>query len=547
MDIKTQLSQILRGDIADDKKTKNFYSHDTSLFEIQPELVFFPKGVEDLKTLVKFVSENKKIYPHLSLTARSGGTDMSGGAINDSIIAVFEKYFKRIGKIKDGQINVEPGVYYRDFEKVLDKHRLLLPSYPASKNICALGGMIANNSGGEKSLVYGKTIDYVTKLKVILSDGNEYDLEPLNEKKLKAKINQDDFEGKIYKQVYDLIEKNYDLLKKAKPHVSKNSTGYNLWDVYDKEKGIFDLTKLFVGSQGTLGLVTDITLKTVEKKMHSGLIVAYLTKLDNLVDIINTVVPLKPSSFETFDEHTFKLAIKFFFKFRKTLGWKKFIIMAFGFLPDLLMLIRGLPKLIMLVEFEDNDLSQIKNQLDNLRDKLKPFNIALHEAKTERKSEKYWLMRRESFNLLRKNVKNKHTAPFIDDLVVPPQNLPEFMPKLTKILEKYDLLYTIAGHLGDGNFHIIPLMDLTDQKEREKIPKCMEEVDELIIKYKGSLSGEHNDGLIRGPFLDHMYDKKVIELFKKTKQIFDPQDIFNPHKKIDANWSYSFKHMRDHF
>ena len=148
---------------------------------------------------------------------------------------------------------------------------------------------------------------------------------------------------------------------------------------------------------------------------------------------------------------------------------------------------------------------------------------------------------------LRKNVKDKHTAPFIDDFIVPPDCLLEFFPKLIKIVEKYDLLYTIAGHMGDGNFHIIPLMDLSIPSEKAKLKPCAEEVYDLVLSYKGSISAEHNDGLIRGPFLEKMYGKKMFEIFKEVKRIFDPEDIFNPHKKIDASFDYSLSHVRDHF
>lgn len=543
----SDIKSFFSGDILSDEKTKGLYSHDTSLFEIKPQAVLFPKNSEDVKNLVKYVVKNKKGNPDLSITARSGGTDMSGGAINDSLIVVFERYFKKIGQVTGDRITVEPGVYYRDFEPVTLKNGKLLPSYPASRNICALGGMIANNSGGEKSLAYGKTENYVTRLKVVLSDGNEYEFKPLNAKELKSKIRQKNFEGEVYRKIFDITSKNYDLLKSSKPKVSKNSTGYLLWDIYDKETGIFDMTKLFIGAQGTLGFITDIEVRLVEAKPHSGLLVAYVPSLDHLGEIIKTVVPLKPTSFETFDDHTFGLAIKFFPTFRKTLGWKEFIKLALSLIPDVFMLYKGMPKLILLVEFEGDNTEEIKAKLDDLKEKLKPFDMAMEEAETEAKSKKYWLMRRESFNLLRKNVKNKHTAPFIDDLVVPPQHLPDFLPKLKPILEKYDLLYTIAGHMGDGNFHIIPLMDLTQKSERDKITACMKEVDELVIQFHGSLSGEHNDGLIRGPFLDHMYSPQIISLFKQVKQIFDPQNIFNPHKKVDAKWDWSQKHMRDHF
>jgi len=151
--------------------------------------------------------------------------------------------------------------------------------------------------------------------------------------------------------------------------------------------------------------------------------------------------------------------------------------------------------------------------------------------KSEKESQKYWTIRRESFNLLRKKVKGKKATPFIDDFAVQPKDLPEFWPKLEKILEKHDIKATIAGHAGSGNFHIIPLMDLTKKSERAKIPIVSEKVYELVAKYHGTITAEHNDGLIRTPYLEKMYSKKIIELFEKTKKIFDPENIFNPGKK----------------
>ena len=169
------------------------------------------------------------------------------------------------------------------------------------------------------------------------------------------------------------------------------------------------------------------------------------------------------------------------------------------------------------------------------------------ETPTELSSEKFWLMRRKSFQLLRTKVKDKHTAPFIDDFVVNPEHLIEFLPKLRKIIKKYKLLATISGHLGDGNFHVIPLMKLEDYSDRRKLLPAMKEVNQLVLKYGGSLSGEHNDGLVRGPWLKEMYGDEMLEIFKRTKYIFDPENIFNPHKKADADWDYSFSHIRDHF
>lgn len=358
---------------------------------------------------------------------------------------------------------------------------------------------------------------------------------------------QTDFEGHVYKHLYELIEKNYDQIINAKPKVTKNSTGYNLWDVWDKDRGRFDLTKLIVGAQGTIGFVTDVEFKLVQARKYDGLLVCFLKTLDPLGEIINKVLERHPATFESFDDNTLYLSIKFMPSFRKTLGNLGVIKLMLSLLPDGLMLLRGIPKLILMIEFNGDSQEEVDEKINAMRNDLKPYHMAMESDDTIEKSQKFWIMRRQSFNLLRSKVKDKHTAPFIDDLVVPPPYLTEFLPRLRKIIKKYKLLATIAGHMGDGNFHIIPLMKLEQYSERHKLLPAMKEVNELVLSYHGSLSGEHNDGLIRGPWLEAMYGKKTLDLFRQAKAIMDPEMIFNPHKKANASWDYSFNHIRDHF
>jgi FAD/FMN-containing dehydrogenase len=545
-----ELKKLNIGDVKADQKTRDFYSHDTSLFEINPDVVVFPKSVDDIRKLVRFVTHQKPMHPDISLTARSGGSCMSGGSINDSIIVVFEKYLNKLGEVRNNRIKTQPGVWYKDFEKITLKHGKIFPSYPASRNLAAMGGIVANNAGGEKSLEYGKTEDYVKNVKVVLADGNEYEFGPITKSTLDKKVKQKDFEGRLYREIFKLLDKNFELIKQSKPNVTKNSTAYNIWDVWDKNAKIFDMSQLFVGSQGTLGLITETEIGLVDDKPYSGMLVGYVHSLDNLGELIREVVKHRPTSFETFDDHTVKFAIRFFLQFRKTLGWWGLIKLAIGLIPDAILLLRSLPKLILLVEYEGDTEEEVVNKIQKLRTDLEKqeFKILLENAETKAKSQRFWLMRRESFNLLRKNVKgNVHTAPYIDDLIVPPVNLPKFLPKFTAILDRYELVYTIAGHMGDGNFHVIPLMDFSDQSEVEKIEPSLREVNALVLEYGGSISGEHNDGLIRGPFLEDMYGPKMMEIFKEIKSIFDPDNIFNPHKKTKATWKYSRSHMRDHF
>jgi FAD/FMN-containing dehydrogenase len=540
------------GELLDDSATTEFYSHDASLFEIKPKLVVCPKDAKDVQTLVGLVAAEKKHIPDLSVTARSAGTDMSGGAVNDSIIVDFNKHLTAITEITPTLGHAQPGVFYRDFEAETLKQKALMPSYPASRGLCTIGGMVANNSGGEKSLEYGKVLNFVEELKVVFGDGREYTVKPLTKQEMVKKMAQGDYEGNLYKKLMQLIEANYDVIKAARPKVSKNSMGYNLWDVYDKETGIFDLTKLIVGSQGTLGLVTDIKFRLVPARPHSGLLVLFLKDINKLGELINVVLKHKPATFESFDDATLWLSIKFMPYFLKMLGPVAFIKLLIGLIPDGLMLLKGIPKLVLMIEFNGDTPEEVTQKIQALHKELKIkrayYEISAEEEdRTEVSSEKFWIMRRQSFQLLRSKVKDKHTAPFIDDLIVNPEHLPEFLPRLRKIIKKYGLFATIAGHMGDGNFHIIPLMKIEEKSERDKILPAMEEVDDLVLHYGGSLSGEHNDGLDRGPWLKEQFGQEVLNLFKETKHIFDPDKIFNPHKKSDADWDYSYKHIRDHF
>ncbi len=541
-----------QGDVDLSAETRDFYSHDASMFELRPELVVFPKDARDVSLLVRCVTTNKSQIPNLSVTARSAGTDMSGGAINDSVIVDFQKYFQTIGQITSSTAAAQPGVFYRDFEAATLQQNALMPTYPASRDLCTIGGMVNNNSGGEKSLEYGKTNRFITSLKVVFADGIERVVEPLSRKQLDIKMAQQDFEGYVYRELFRLIEDHYDQIKLARPNVSKNSTGYSLWDVWDRSTGVFDLTQLICGAQGTLGFVTECHFRLVPQRPHSGLLVLFMHDSNKLGELVNVVLKHKPATFEGFDDATLRLTIRFMPYFLKMLGLKKFIHLLLSLIPDGLQLLRGIPKMVLMVEFNGATEDEVRSKIRALHGELSHVHAryeinGFEETPTAGKSEKFWIMRRHAFNLLRKNVKDKHTAPFIDDLVVNPSHLPEFLPQLRAIIKKYKLLATIQGHIGDGNFHVIPLMKLQDQSERDKLLPAMKEVDELVLHYKGSLSGEHNDGLVRGPWLTQMYGPEVVGLFKAVKATMDPDNIFNPHKKADADWDYSFSHIRDHF
>lgn len=548
MDVSGELSRVIQGDVEADDATRSRYSHDASLFELRPQVVVFPKNVNDLKTLVSFVAEHKKDVVNLSVTARSRGTDMSGAAINDSIIVDTSRYMTAISDVSAMQATAQPGTMYKDFEVATLAFGSILPSYPASRDLAGIGGIVNNNAGGEMSLGFGKTDRYVTHIKMVLSDGNEYEFSPLSRYELNCKMEQDTFEGNLYRRTYELLDAHYDEIKAAAPHVSKDSTGYHLWDVWNRETGVFDMTKLFVGAQGTLGIMTEATMSLVAKPAHSGTLVCYMRGIDTLGELVPAVLNEKPAAFECFDDDTLLLSLRHIVTFIKKLGLISWLKMCLQLIPDGIMLIRGLPKMVILIEFSGDSEAEVHKKLLTAKEHLKKFHfLYMEEDDTELKSRKFWLMRRESFNLLRRTVKKKHAAPFIDDLVVPPARLSEFLPQLQRIIKKYSLIATIAGHIGDGNFHVIPLMKLEDMKERAKFESAMKELYPLVMAYGGSMSGEHNDGMIRGPWLEQMYGLSVVGYMREIKDLFDPLDIFNPHKKLDATWDFSFSHIRDQF
>ena len=535
MSLAEEIKKIVKGEVRDGADVLKAFSSDASIFAVHPELVVAPHSPEDVMALVKFVNEHKSEYPHLSLTARAAGTDMSGGPLSESIVLDFMTYFQGVKNVDEGkqESTVLPGTYYRDFEKATLEKGLLLPCYTASRELCTVGGMVANNSGGEKTLRYGKTIDFVNELKVVLSDGELHSIKPLSKSELEKKITEDSFEGHIYKQIWELISENKELLAKAKPKVHKNSAGYYLWDIWNGETQTFDLNKLIVGSQGTLGIVTEIKYRLIKPAEHSALLVIFLDGLTELAKVVGKVLEFHPESFESYDDQTMKLAVRFAPDLLKRLGAKNLLSLGLKFWPEIKMILTGgVPKLILVAEFTGDSEKEVYDKAYEAERALKPFDLGTHVAYDDAEENKYWTIRRESFALLRKHVHGKHTAPFIDDIVVIPEHLPEFLPWLADITKDYKINYTIAGHVGDGNFHIIPLMDFARPDMGKIIRELSQKVYALVIEFGGSITGEHNDGLIRTPFLEQMYGKEVVALFKRTKEIMDPLNIFNTGKKV---------------
>jgi FAD/FMN-containing dehydrogenase len=645
-ELRDELVKIIEGDVSIDEVDLEKMARDTSLFYVKPRLVVFPKHKDDVQKLVAFVASKKQEGMDISVTGRSAGTCMTGGSLTESIIFDTTRYMNHVTDVTDKEAKSEPGVFYRDFEPHTLEKGWIMPSYPASRELAAIGGIISNNSGGEKTLIYGKTEKYVKELEVVYANGETDTLRALNQDELKAKINsgteggrihkemydlitsnydkimgakptvsknssgyylwnvynketnmfdlsklvvgsqgtggektliygktekyvkelevvyangetdtlralnQDELKakinsgtegGRIHKEMYDLITSNYDKIMGAKPTVSKNSSGYYLWNVYNKETNMFDLSKLVVGSQGTLAMVTRATITGIVPKTHRRMLVLFIPSTVHLGEIIPALLKHEPETMESYDDNTFKIAVKFFKDIALRMGGNM-ITLGFQFLPEFWMVLTGgVPKIVLMAEFAGGSDEEVARQVDQAYEDMKQFGLPMKKTTSDQESKKYWTFRRESFALLRSRLKGMRTAPTIDDIVVHPKDLPEFLPKLAVIFSKYnDLIYTVAGHMGDANFHIIPLIDVHKPGIIDTLHKLMDEVYTLVIEYKGSISAEHNDGLLRTPYLPKMFNQDTIALFEKTKEIFDKQGIFNPKKKVHGSMEYSF-------
>src|SRR3989338_620518 len=541
MNLRAAIAPLVKGDVQDDAETLRKFSRDTSIFERKPALVVSPKDANDVSALVRFVAEQKKnpstelgaSGENISLTARAAGTDMSGGPLTDSIVVSFTKYMNAMREVGADYAIAEPGMYYRDFEKLtLAKNASILPPYPASREMCALGGMLADNAGGELTLRYGKMDRYVQELDVVLSDGSRATFRALSAGELEKKKVEQTLEGEIYRRMEELLKNNRDVIEAARPNVTKNSAGYALWNVVDQTRGTFDLTKLIVGSQGTLGFITQAQLSLVKTKPHHAMLVIFLSDLGKLPEIVRRVRTFDPESFESYDDHTFKLAAHYGYEFLKHLGFRQAFALAVALVPEVWALwTRTVPQLVPLAEFAEDTDEEAQGKAHKAQAALADLAVRTQFA-LGTMEKKYWKIRRESFALLRKHVHGLHAAPFIDDIVVHPDDYPRFLPELNALLSQYDLMHTIAGHIGDANFHIIPLVNLSNPAHRKAIMELTPKLYELVAKYKGSITGEHNDGITRTPFLRLMFDAKMLELFAETKRIFDPLGIFNPGKKV---------------
>ncbi len=535
------LQEHLVGEVMTGSDARRYFATDTSIFSVIPMLVVYPRNENDVRKTARFtwqLAERGRVIP---VTARGAGTDQSGAALGEGVILAFPAHMNKIIELdtKTGMVTVEPGINYGKLQQTLQTHSRFLPPYPASLEYSTIGGAVGNNASGEKSFKYGSTRDFVKSLKVVLANGEIIETRRITKRELSKKLGLATFEGEIYRSLDTLIEENRDLIAEMQPQVTKNSAGYAL-DQVKRKDGSFDLTPLFVGSQGTLGIVTEITMETEFHNPLTTLVAAMFDDLKVAEEVIAEIRKFSdmPSAMEIVDENLLKFVQEQNPNILK------------GVIDD-----KQLPKLMLLVEF-DNASDRLQKRLVKKVTKLLNKHDVPGRVETDPLAkDELWRVRHSAATVTAYSKQKIKSVPIIEDGIVPVEKFGDCLEGVYKIFDSLGLRVAVWGHAGDANLHVQPMLDISQVGDRQKAFKLMNEYYKLIISLGGSTTAQNGDGRLRAPYLPALFGPEIYKLFQKTKTIFDPYGTLNPGVKIDVSLNdikalvrsdYDLSHLHDH-
>ena len=497
-----------------DRFSRAMNATDASVYQILPAAVVRPREAADVVETVRFCRERD-----ISITARGGGTSQAGQAIGSGISLDFSRHMNRILTldVANRTVTVEPGIVLAELNEALKPHGLQLPLDLSTANRATIGGMIANNSAGTRSIIYGKTLDYVQALQLVLSDGSIIWTEPLAGEGLATKLAQTDLEGEIYRIVSDTSERHAQEILRRFPSILRRVGGYNL-DEFTPERLAerpFDLSRILVGSEGTLAMTLQAQLRLAP--LPRARAVCCLQFVDVLAALRATpaILRFEPSAVELIDR----------FILDTTKGRVEF--------EPLRAFIVGDPGAVLIVEFMGETAAAVAAKVAALAESgLADY---LHRATTGPEQAKIWELRRAALGLtMSKKGGDAKGISFIEDTAVAPDRLAEYIEQLQGILAKYETEAGFYAHASVGLLHIRPVINLKFTTGVERFAAIADEVADLVLAFGGALSGEHGDGLVRAPFQKRMFGSILYDAFCQIKATFDPDNLFNPGKIVHA-------------
>jgi glycolate oxidase len=498
--IADQLLRIAKGEVLSDDWSRKIYSVDASHYCVKPSVIVCPLDEYDVSKVIQYAYSK-----NLSITARGAGTGLLGQSLNDHVVFDFTKHMNKILEIADDYVLVQPGLVKGLLDKELLKKGKFLPPDPASSSYCTIGGMIANNSSGIHALGYGSTIDFLDAVKVVYSDGRLGSIS-----NMEANLSHVGFDDDKITKLFKLISSQIDLIEKYFPKVSKNSCGYRVDALINNEK--FLPQKIFAASEGTLGVVTSAKLKIMDVPLYNSTIVFGFENFLDAIYAVPFILKFSPVALELLDHTIFS-----------NFGEENYPIIN-----------NNLKGCLLFVKFSGDNLFIIDQKLSLCKNKLSSMSAVNLEAVTdENSSTKVWQARKSALNnAMKLTVGSRKPIGLIEDTVVSPEYLCDYM---RFVLQKYrdnKLNYVIYGHAGNGNLHTRPIIDTMSQGETELIDNIAHDVFTKVIKFGGTITGEHGDGLSRTKYIEYVYGPRVSSIFRDVKKILDPKYIMNPGKKV---------------
>ncbi|NMC37838.1 MAG: FAD-binding protein [Bacteroidales bacterium] len=519
------LKKDLEGDLKYDIVTRTIYSTDASDYKEMPVAVVWPKGISDLRKVLRFASDEKT-----GLTLRAAGTSIAGQVVTSGIVADISRYMNRIIEVNRDEkwARVEPGVVLDELNIYLKPFGLFFGPETSTSNRCNLGGMVGNNACGSHSLVYGSTRDHTIEIRALLSDGSEALFGPVDRKTFNKKCDLESLEGNIYRNIRDILSdpENRKNIKEEypDPSIPRRNTGYALDLLLDTEifgEGLgkqFNFCKLLAGSEGTLAITTEIKLNLVElPPQHKALVCVHHRKRDEAFHANLIALQFNPAAVELTDDKILALT-------RDNLSQK-----------ENRFFIDGEPGAIMIVEFARHSEEEVDSVANDLINSLKAAGYGYSFPVIKgRNMAKVWALRKAGLGILGNMKGDGRPVSLVEDTSVRVQDLPSYMDEFGAMLARYGKDSVYHAHIGTGELHLRPVLNLKDPNDVELFRTIALETAKLVKKYRGSLSGEHGDGRLRGEFIPLMLGEHNYQLLKDIKKCWDPDNILNPGKITDT-------------
>ncbi|HXR49545.1 MAG TPA: FAD-binding oxidoreductase [Verrucomicrobiae bacterium] len=534
------LQEHLVGEVMTSTDARRYFATDASIFQVAPALVVYPRNENDVRKTARFtwqLAERGRVIP---MTARGSGTDQTGAALGGGIMLVFPAHLNRILELdtKNNTVTVEPGIGFGKLQQALHTHGRFVPPAPASSEYSTIGGAIANNASGENSVKYGDMRSYVQSLRVVLANGEVIETGRLGKRDLSKKLGLATFEGEIYRSVDTLLEEQRELIARLQINVTKNNAGYDILDIKRRD-GTFDLTPLIIGSQGTLGIVTEATIATEAHNPQTTLMLASFDSLAGLQDAVNELrnLPELPSAMELIDGNVLE--------------------QVHALNPNQLKDIMAppFPHAVLLAEFDAGNDRQQKKLIKKAHKIFEKHAISLQTAAEPEQQQLFWKLRQATGTLISHNDGLKRATPVINDAAVPPDRVRELMEGIYRLSEASNLPLAVWGHAGEGSVHVQPKLNLAQVGDRQRAFRLIEEYHKLVLSLGGTLSSESGDGRLRAPYLEAQYGPELYAILQKVKQIFDPYGTLNPGVKFGTSIDdlkaiirsdYGLEHLYDH-